>query len=1099
MLRVRVLGELALELDGEALPPPRGRRLGGLLGWLALHPGLHARGEVAGTLWPEVLDESARTSLRTALAELRRALGDGQLVTTRDQVGLASDVWVDADAFQRLVREERLDEALALVRGPVLDGLADEWVYAERNRHADSVREALALAADAAEAAGDLGSAIARTREQIAVDPLAEDAHRALIRRLAATGDHAAALAAYAHLRELLRRELGIEPSAQARALVAELRGEALPLPAPLARRHRSPFVGRARAVTRLTPLLGSGGVVVLTGEAGIGKTRLASELARAAHDRGTLVLYGRADEDAIAPYQPFAEALRPYLGARSREELRGLPLAAELGRLVPDQADRLPALGAAATRDPAGERYRLFEAAAALLASAAAQHPLLLVLDDLHWADRPTLLLLRHLARAPLGPVLILGTARTDEPAAALGALLTDLDRDGLVQRVALEGLGQRDVDALVTAWLGADAPGALTGSVWSETGGNPFFVEEVLRQVWESGAPGVPEGVREMLAGRLERLGEPAGDVLRLAAVAGGELRLDVLEAAGALPRAELVEALDAALAAHLIREEPAGAVFAHALVREAIYAQLSGARRALLHLRVGEALERSGGGDAELAHHFWLAGGPAAKVVDYSARAARAAMARLAYEDAAQHFERGVEVVGEGERRAELLLGLGDAHLRLGDVEASRARFSEAAAAGDEVELAHAALGRSGLTATVLGHDPETVALLERALEDLGEREPALRARLLGRLAIELYHLPPVARREELSAQAVALAREAGAPDALADALSARHVALWSPPHLDERLALADEMIAVGDRERALQGRNWRVLDVLERGDVEAARQEIAEHERLADELHLPGYQWWAPMWRAMLAFLAGDLDESRRLRAEAVAIGRRAGDRVAELFDWIQAVFYDIEREPLSPDTNTEVPDRLAVAAVQSAFRSDLPVMYAEMGRTEEARRELDALATGGFAGVASDMNWLASIAELSLGAALLGAAEHAGALYELLEPYRDRAVLVGRAALCLGPVELHLGVLATALGRYEDAAGHLDAAAAWASGAGARPWEAWAQVYRAELARARGEDASAPAADAAARAERIGFGRAAARARAVAGRERARGA
>ena len=1094
MLRVRVLGELALELDDEALPPPRGRRLGGLLGWLALHPGLHARGEVAGTLWPEVLDESARSSLRTALAELRRSFGDGHLETTRDRVGLASDVWVDARAFDSLVREGRLVEALALIRGPVLDGLADDWVYAERDRQDERVRDALRRAADAAEAAGELGDAIGFTRELIAVDPLAEDAHRALIRRLVATGDGAAALAAFEHLRGMLRRELGIEPSEQTRALVAELRGEALPLPAPLARRYRSPFVGRAAAARVVRDAWEQGrtsraGAIVVTGEAGIGKTRLAAELARAAHERRTNVLYGRADEDAIAPYQPFAEALRPYLGNRSREELRALPLAAELGRLVPDQADRLPALGAAATRDPGGERYRLFEAAAALLASAAARQPVLLVLDDLHWADRPTLLLLRHLARAPLGPVLILATARTDEPAPALGALLTDLGRDGLVRRVALAGLGQRDVDALVTAWLGADAPGALTGSVWSETGGNPFFVEEVLRQVWESGAPGVPEGVREMLARRLERLGEPAGDVLRLAAVAGGELRLDVLAAAGGLPREALVQALDAALAAHLIREEPGGAVFAHALVREAIYAQLSGARRALLHGRVGEALERAGGDDAELAHHFWLAGGPAAKVVDYSARAARAAMARLAYEDAARHFERALEAGGE--RRAELLLGLGDAHLRIGDVEASRAHFSEAAAAArDPVELAHAALGRSGLTATVLGHDPETVALLEQALAGLGDGEPALRARLLGRLAIELYHSPPVARREELSAQAVALAREAGAPDALADALSARHVALWSPPHLGERLALADEMIAIGDRERALQGRNWRVLDLLERGDVDAARHEIAEHERLADELHLPGYQWWAPMWRAMLAFLAGDVPESRRLRAEAVAIGRRAGDRVAELFDWIQAVFLDIEREPLSPDTNTDVPDRLAVAAVQSAFRSDLPVMYAEMGRTEEARRELEALAAGEFAGVASDMNWLASMAELGQGAALLGAADHAAALYERLEPYRGRAVLVGRAALCLGPVELHLGVLATALGRFEDAAGHLDAAAAWASGVGARPWEAWAQVHRAELAAARGEDASALAADAAARAERIGFGRAAARARAV---------
>ena len=174
--------------------------------------------------------------------------------------------------------------------------------------------------------------------------------------------------------------------------------------------------------------------MVVLSGEAGIGKTRLAAELARAAHASGATVLYGRSDEDAIAPYQPFAEALRPYLAARSPEELRLFPLAGELGRLVPDQADRLPPLAAAATRDPGGERYRLFEAAAALLAGAAAERPALLVLDDLHWADRPTLLLLRHLARARLGPLIVLGTARADEPAPALEALLADLRRDGLV-----------------------------------------------------------------------------------------------------------------------------------------------------------------------------------------------------------------------------------------------------------------------------------------------------------------------------------------------------------------------------------------------------------------------------------------------------------------------------------------------------------------------------------------------------------------------------------------------------------------------------------------------------------------------------------------
>jgi DNA-binding SARP family transcriptional activator len=1093
MLRVRVLGELALELDGEALAPPAGRRLRGLLGWLALHPGMHARSEVAGRLWPDVLEESARTSLRTALAELRRALGDGHLVATRDAVGLAGDVWVDARAFDELVAAERLDDALALVRGPVLEDLADDWVHAERDRRRDDVRDVLGRLAARAEAAGDLRTAVARTRGQVALDPLAEDSQRDLIRRLAASGDRPAALAAYGQLRERLGRELGVTPSAPTRRLAEEIRGAEppAPLPGPLGRRHRSPFVGRAAVLGRLQRAIAEHRLVLLTGEPGIGKTRTAAELARAVHAAGRLVLYGRADEEAIAPYQPFAEALRPYLAARSAAELRALagPLAGELARLVPDQADRLPALADTATRDPAGARYRLFEAAAAAIAGAAAERPLLLVLDDLQWADRPTLLLLRHLARAELGLAAILGTYRERSP--ALAAVLADLQRDDPPERVALTGLGERDVDALVTAWLGADAPAAVTGSVHGETGGNPFFVEELLRQLRDGGELGVPETVKDVLARRLDRLGDDARAALLLAATAGREIDLGVLAAASDLSRDGLVEALDAALAAHLLRDDGGRYAFPHALVREALYEQISSARRALLHGRLAAALERAGAADAVLAYHYALAGGPADKVAEHSLRAGAGAAARLAYEEAARHYERALALPTD--RPAELLIGLGEAHLRAGDVPAARERFSEAAReARDPALLARAALGRSGLSVTVLGHDPETVALLEQALGAVGD--DALRARLLGRLAIELYHSPPVERREELSAEAVALARRAGAPAALVDALSARHVALWSAPHLDERATIADEMIALataaGDRERALQGRNWRVLDLLERGDVAGAEREIDAHAALADELRLPGYQWWAPMWRAMLAFMRGDLAAAVRLRGEAVEIGRRAGDQVAELFNWIQTVFLDLEREPVAPDANLDVPDRVAVQAVQAAFRSDLPLLYAEMGRTADARRELAALAEGGFAGVASDMNWLASMAGLGQGAALLGDGGRAAELYALLLPYRSHAVLVGRAALCLGPVEMQLGLLATALGRTGAADEHLAAAAAWAEAVGARQWSVWTEVHRAELDVRRGEGA-ARAGAAAAEAEELGFGRAAARARAIA--------
>jgi DNA-binding SARP family transcriptional activator/tetratricopeptide (TPR) repeat protein len=1091
MLRVRVLGELALERDDEALAPPAGRRLRGLLGWLALHPGMHARSEVAGQLWPDVLEESARTSLRTALAELRRALGDGLLVATRDAVGLAGDVWVDARAFDALVAAERLDDALALVRGPVLEDLSDDWVHAERDRRRDDLGEVLGRLAARAEAAGDLRAAVAHSRALVALDPLAEDGQRDLIRRLAASGDRAAALATYAQLRERLARELRVAPSEPTRRLVQEIRAAEPPppLPGPLGRRHRSPFVGRAAVLQRLQRAIAEHRLVLLTGEPGIGKTRTAAELARAEHAAGRLVLYGRADEEAIAPYQPFAEALRPYLAVRSAEQLRALagPLAGELARLVPDQADRLPELADAATRDPAGARYRLFEAAAAAIAGAAAERPLLLVLDDLQWADRPTLLLLRHLARADRGPAAILGTYRERSP--ALAAVLADLQRDDPPERVALAGLGERDVDALVTAWLGADAPAAVTGSVHGETGGNPFFVEELLRQLRAGGELGVPETVKDVLARRLAGLGQDTRDTLLLAAAAGREIDLGVLAAASELSREGLVEALDAALAAHLLRDDGGRYAFPHALVREALYEQVSSARRALLHGRIAAALELAGAADAELAFHYVLAGEPAEKAVEYSVRAGAGAAARLAYEEAARHYERALALPTD--RRAELLIGLGEAHLRAGDVPAARERFSEAArAADDPALLARAALGRSGLSVTVLGHDPDTVALLERALGAVGD--DALRARLLGRLAIELYHSPPVERREELSGEAVALARRAGDPAALIDALSARHVALWSPPHLDERLAIADEMIALatGDRERALQGHNWRVLDLLEHGDVAAAEQEIDVHAVLADELRLPGYQWWAPMWRAMLAFMRGDVDEAVRLRAEAVEIGRRASDQVAELFNWIQAVFLDLEREPVAPDTDLDVPDRVAVQAVQSAFRSDLPLLYAEMGRTADAQRELATLADGGFAGVASDMNWLASMTGLGQAAALLSDSARAAELYALMLAYRGRAVLVGRAALCLGPVEMQLGILASALGHFDAAEQHLAAASTWAAAVGARQWVVWTQVHRADLDVRRG-DGAARAGAAAAAAEELGFGRAAARARAIA--------
>src|SRR5918995_899831 len=352
MLRVRVLGELALELDEVPVDPPQSRRARSVLGLLALDRRSHSRSQLAAALWPDVLDESARTSLRSALSALRRSLGpdaDRYLVATRERVGLADDVWTDATAFDQLSGDGRLQEALDLYRGDVLWGLDDDWVLTARDGWRERVARVHDRLAAEAEAAGDGPAALAHTRRMVALDPLAEESQRALIRRLARTGERAAAIAAYTRYAERLRTELRIVPSAETRALVGELRradaepdGETveasaavpgaawerrIPLPAGLAR-DEGALVDRQAELRLLEDAwrgarAGRLGVVLVAGEPGIGKTRLVSEFCRHAHADGATVLLGCSYEEGLLPYQPFAEVLRQCVSAAAADALR--------------------------------------------------------------------------------------------------------------------------------------------------------------------------------------------------------------------------------------------------------------------------------------------------------------------------------------------------------------------------------------------------------------------------------------------------------------------------------------------------------------------------------------------------------------------------------------------------------------------------------------------------------------------------------------------------------------------------------------------------------------------------------------------------------
>ncbi len=949
----------------------------------------------------------------------------------------------------------------------LLVDLDDDWVVEARREHRERVGHLLAVLGDTAEAAGDLDGAVAHARRRLELDPVSEDAARVLMRRLAEGGDRAAAVAAYEAFRGSLARELGMAPSAQTRALAEELRAEprapggeasAPPLPPALIQGEHAPLVGRDGPLATLRGVwrrasTGPAAFVMVHGEAGSGKTRLLIELAEEARAGGATVLAGRCTDDGALAFAPFTEALRPVVAGSTGS----LPpwVLGELARLLPELEPD--------ARSPEGEpqdaRHRLFEAVAAAIGQAARQAPVLLIVEDLHAGDRATLGMLAHVIRTlAAAPLLVAGSGRDEGVGGnpALHALLGDLRRERRLEQVALAGLSAEQTGALAGAWLGAPASHQLATAVHGRTGGNPFFVEELVRHLVEShpggsietlvGAAGaeVPEGVRSVIDLRLAHLPEPAGQAIRLAAVAGQDFALTDIAAAGETSADSLADALDAAVAAGLIDEAAAAGDyrFAHALVREGILAGMTGTRRALLHRRVAEALDALPGDRRlpEQARHL-LDARPlvdGATAAASALRAAEQATRALAYEDAAELL--ALAAAGDlGDRdplRAEVLLALADAHQRMGDAPAAGRCLEEAAglarALGSGELLGRAALGAAGLTVSVGPVREPVRALLEEALAAVAEDSP-LRPRLLARLAIEVYYAPPATLRERLSDEAVHSGRRVGGR-ALLEALGARHVALWTPDHTEERLAIASELVAAaqasGDREAELQGVNWRVADLFELGDIEGVHVAIADHARLAAELRLLAYDWYVPMWKAALALLANRLEEAEQLSEEGARIGRRAQDDNAELLFEVQRNGIDGAAGRMGKEEYERMRSRAESSPAGGAWRAALLAGRLVRGETDGAARALPAEVTA-FASAPLDANWLYTGTSLGLLAAHLGDARAAAELYPRLSPYGHRVVTAGRGCVCAGSASLALGLLATTLGDRAAARAHLE--------------------------------------------------------------------
>jgi DNA-binding SARP family transcriptional activator len=634
------------------------------------------------------------------------------------------------------------------------------------------------------------------------------------------------------------------------------------------------PFVGRGHELAQLfsawqTALAGATNAMLIAGEPGVGKTRLAGEWSRQAYDQGALVIYGRCDEDLGAPYQPFAEALRSLVPCLGASKLRGLRGVEALLTLVPGLADVVPDLPAPTRADPDTERYALFDAVVAVLGLASTSVPVVLILDDLHWAAKPTLLLLRHLLRfGEQDRVQIIGTYRSTDldRSHPLAAMLADLHRDGTATRIQLSGLDESDVTAYVAEAGYHDEE--LARALASVTGGNPFFLIEALRHVDESGGQWdpstLPQGVREAVSRRLSRLPAETNKALAAAAVVGSRFALELVEHVFG---DDLVDAFDEACKAGIVIEEPGGRYrFNHALVRQSLLAELPSVRRMRLHQRIAATLESQPGAEdellAELAHHYFECAwaGNAAKAVEYCRRAADQAMARLAYEGAADLYDRALHALEEiddelpdrDEQIAVLLVARCEALLAAGDV---------ASAAGAVSQLQDATRGSVRLAAWATCFDGQLSMLIHP--ERLDNVETAL-----GAAAEQLAGLDDAAGEAKAhTVRAYCLARlgrigdcEIALDDALTAARRAREhrwvnavlagaplAALWGPnpvPRAGGRCLDVVRLLRITTDSPAVEATSTRCQAVLEafRGRPAAARRMIDSARRTITELGL-----------------------------------------------------------------------------------------------------------------------------------------------------------------------------------------------------------------------------------------------------------------
>ncbi|MHB8508623.1 MAG: helix-turn-helix transcriptional regulator [Candidatus Dormibacteria bacterium] len=830
-------------------------------------------------------------------------------------------------------------------------------------------------------------------------------------------------------------------------------------------------FVGREAELRVLTDALdgavaGRGSLTLVTGEIGIGKTAVLEEHIVRCQERDLVAAAGRSFEQGAAPpYAPWVQLLQRLARAGnppSRPSLRRWLVGAH--------------------SEVELDRYELFDLVTSHLFETARERPLVLVLEDLQWADGPSLLLLREMAGdLPTMRVQVIATyreGRENDPARE--RLLRDLERQPGIRRLVLAPLDDEEVARYLEASSDGRLPGRRRTDVLRWIAGNPLYMSEAARLAESAGdLNSIPPGIRQLAERRLSTLPAETADLLATAAVIGSEFDLRLLASAAAAPLEQVAAQLDAASQAGLVIASPERHTvfrFAQEMLREALYQGLLPSVREERHRMVAESIESTSDAPLEdnlasISYQWIRAGtrGEHGRAALWTLRAADHAVQRLAYEEGVRLYEAASDLPGVADR-SEVTLKLARAQYLAGDIESAYAtclRVAESARAESRPRLlAEAALVLEGIGDRAIA--PELTQMCEEALRGLGSNDADLRARLLGQLAVQLAYGPDFDRTAAVSAEAVEAAGQSGDINALVSALRARQLALSGPEGVKERLSLASRMIDIGSSTRqpsvAMWGRLWRLDGLLQLADMPGVDAEQVELESLVGRLRQPLARWHLVRLQAARAAFRGDFETSVSLAGEARDLGRRAGQDLA-LGLWTSF------RTMIAVQTG----DESDLQDLTAEWRRALPVPVHTLGmargllaigREAEAKGMFE-VGVSSFAVYPRDYQWLTAAAILSELACRFQSRTGAELVYPLLQPFAGQLAVPGAGPplVILGCLSLHLGMLASMLGKNE-APAYFDEAVAVHDRLGARPYAAQSRFEYATHLAAGGRHAEA---------------------------------